>query len=93
MGSATTTSSNSSSKVDELTIFQNHVARRLVQWAGNAVEIACGGISVLHRAPGRVAHLRDATLREQAAVAAAEANMIILSIHVDKDLPSAVKTP
>jgi hypothetical protein len=36
-------------------------------------------------------HLRDATLREHAAAAAAEANMIILSIHADKDLPIAVK--
>jgi len=36
-------------------------------------------------------HLRDAALREQAVGAAAEANMIMLSIHVDKDLPSAVK--
>ena len=36
-------------------------------------------------------HLRDATLREQAAVAAADANMIILSLHADKDLPVAVK--
>ena len=37
-------------------------------------------------------HLRDATLREQAVDAAAEANMIILSIHADKELPIAVKT-
>jgi hypothetical protein len=37
-------------------------------------------------------HLRDATLREQAADAAAEANMIILSIHANKDLPISVKT-
>jgi hypothetical protein len=36
-------------------------------------------------------HLRDTTLREQAADAAAEANMIILSIHADKELPVAVK--
>ena len=30
-------------------------------------------------------HLRDTALREQAADAAAEANMIILSIHADKE--------
>ena len=36
-------------------------------------------------------HLRDTALREQAADAAAEANMIILSIHADNELPAAVK--
>ena len=37
-------------------------------------------------------HLRDATLREQAVDAAAEANMIILSIHANKELPVSAKT-
>jgi hypothetical protein len=36
--------------------------------------------------------LRDATLREQAVDSAAEANMIILSSHANKELPTSVKT-
>jgi hypothetical protein len=36
--------------------------------------------------------LRDATLRERAVDSAAEANMIILSSHANKELPNSVKT-